>query len=42
MRAHRGSGGITTLILNIRTRWSRMVSLKPRPHCPRGKSSQYH
>jgi hypothetical protein len=35
------SGGITPRILNLRNRWSWVVSFIPRPRYPRGKSSQH-
>jgi hypothetical protein len=35
------NGGIPVRILNLGTRWRRMVGFKPRQLYPRGKRSQY-
>jgi uncharacterized Zn-finger protein len=41
VREYRGSGGITPLILNLRTIWKWVVSLTHWPLYLRGNSSRY-
>jgi hypothetical protein len=41
MKAYCGSGGIATHILDLGTRWRRVVSFTPWPLYPQGKSPWY-
>jgi len=41
LKTYRGSGGIASRISNLSARWRRVVSFKPRPLYPQGKSPWY-
>jgi hypothetical protein len=41
MKTYWGSEGVAPCILDLDTRWRRVVSFMPRPLYPQGKSSRY-